>query len=247
MAQANLTLTLSSSVKNVSKRRPRRIQPARQKIVYNHCIPNKIKMIKKYHIAAAVLACFMSRTNAQRDSPTVTLPSIVNRQHVLSIVPWTVGNRDLLTVVTERRITSGHETGLIRVLSIYRKEGEALVKMLDFETLDSFVTAFPLNEVGGRLFVVWTAGSAYHFSVYASVGSNVKQVLGTASRGMPEFVFDSTESDSILVTQKMLVNGEWRRTEDSTTDVYAWDGTKYELVATVPWNMRLTTAAAKRH
>jgi hypothetical protein len=96
------------------------------------------------------------------------------------------------------------------------------------------------------LFVAWTAGSAYHFNVFAAVGGKIKQVLETSSRGMPEIFIDGTENESILVTKKILVNGEWRRTDDSTTDIYSWDGEKYELVRDVPWSARLTTVAASR-
>jgi hypothetical protein len=152
----------------------------------------------------------------------------------------------LLTVVDERTVTVGHETGPIRVLSVYRKEDTGLVRIFSYETLDAFAAAFPLNETGGRLFVAWTAGSAYHFAVYASTAGSVKQILEGSSRGMPEFVINQGEHESILITKKMFVNGEWRRTDQSTTDVYSWDGAKYEAQRDVPWKDRLAVAA-KRH
>jgi hypothetical protein len=81
--------------------------------------------------------------------------------------------------------------------------------------------------------------SAYHFCAYALIRGDVKQVFDAGSKGMPDFVINQNEYESILITQKTFVNGEWRRTEDSVTDVYAWNGAKYELLASVPWKSRL--------
>jgi hypothetical protein len=98
------------------------------------------------------------------------------------------------------------ETGPICVTTIYPQEGKALTRIFDSKTLDSFVAAFPLSEIGGRLCVVWIRGSAYHFCAYALIGGDVRQVFDAASKGMPEFVIDfvidQTENESILVTIK---------------------------------------------
>ena len=205
----------------------------------------KIKYQFTIFATIMMIICRLNSANAQNDKPMVTIQSIANGEHVISMVPWTVGGQDLLMVVTERTVTVNRETGPIRVLTFYRKGDEGLIKIFNLETLNSFVTAFPLHEVGGRLFVAWTSGSAFQFAVYTSDGENVKQVLETSSRGMPEFVIDQAENESILVTKKLLVNGEWRRSAASTTDIYSWDGAKYRLVANVPWNARLAASAPK--
>jgi hypothetical protein len=187
--------------------------------------------------------CCLSSLYAQNQNPNATTLSVLEGLHIISVVPWAEGSHDLLAVISERSVTVGQETGPIRVLTIYRKEGRGLIKILAVETLDTFAAAFPLNETGGRLFVAWTAGSAYHFAVYTSAAGNVKQILEGSSRGMPEFVVNQSESESILISKKIFVNGEWRRTDESTTDVYSWDGARYEAQKDVPWKDRLTIAA----
>ena len=187
--------------------------------------------------------CCLSSLYAQNQNPNTTTQSVLEGQHIISVVPWTEGSHDLLAVVDERTVTVGKETGPIRVLTMYRKHGRGLVKVFAVETLDTFAAAFPLNETGGRLFVAWTAGSAYHFAVYTSAADNVKQILEGSSRGMPEFVVNQSEYESILITKKVFVSGEWRRTDESTTDVYSWDGARYETQRDVPWKDRLTVAA----
>lgn len=188
-------------------------------------------------VAAALCQCPAS---AQNRGPAITLRSIANSENVLSVLPWTVGSRDLLVIVTDRRVSDNGETGLSRALTVYSRRGDGLVKAFEYQTLDGFISAFPLSETGGRLFAAWTGGSAYHFSVYSSNGGPIKEVLQAGSRGMPEIVIGQDENESILVTQKQLVGGEWRRTKNSTTDIYVWNGTDYKLARTVPWNTRFT-------
>jgi hypothetical protein len=198
-------------------------------------------------LVCLVMICYSCPSSAQTDGKSFPSPPVIQGERILSMVPWTVGANDLLCVITERSIKVNGESGPIRVVTIYRRDSKGLTRIFDSKTLDGFVTAFPLGEVGGRLFVVWTGGSAYHFSAYAMVGGSVRQVLDTGSKGMPEFVIDQNENESILITKKLLVNGEWRRTNDSTTDIYSWDGAKYQLVANVPWSARLAASAPKAH
>lgn len=202
-------------------------------------------MIKPRYIALVCLGiiCYLRSSGAQTDGKLFPVPPVAKGERMLSMVPWTVGANDLLCVVTERRISVNGESGPIRVIKIYRRDCKALIRIFDSKTLDSFVTAFPLSEVRGRLFVVWTGGSAYHFSAYALLGGNVKQVLDAGSKGIPEFVIDKDENEAILMTQKIYVNGEWRRNEDSNTEVYAWNGSEYEVTARVPWEKRFVATS----
>lgn len=178
-----------------------------------------------------------------RTTQTTTLKAIVNSQNVISVVPWSVKGSDFLAVVSEERETVNGEIGFSRALTIYAQSNDALTKTFEYKTLDGFVSAYPLAEIDGRLLVAWTGGSAYHFTVYAASGDTVTEVLKVDSRGMPEIVIGHDEEDTILITQKQFVQGEWRRTGNSKTDIYVWNGGSYKLARTVPWNARFAAIA----
>lgn len=183
----------------------------------------------------------------QRVEPrgATTLKTLTSLERVLAVVPWMVGRDALLCVVSERQITVSGETGPARFLTVYEMKQETLTPVFDFQTLDSFVKAAPLFETGGRLFTVWSGGSAYHFRAYAWKEGSVRQVLETGSRGMPEIQIDGDENEWILVTEKTLIRNQWRRTRDSATRIYRWDGNTYQVLATVPWRTRFEAVSAR--
>jgi hypothetical protein len=202
--------------------------------------------LKSLISSCAVLFLFAYTFNHQSNVSGITFSSIVEHQHVLSAVPWTVGDSAFLCVVSERQVNNNQETAPSRTMSVYRQDGQTLSKIFEFQTLDNFLNAYPLSEEEGRLFVSWVGGSSYHFRAYALTDGKVKQVLDASSRGMPEFRINNDESELILITHKTFVKGQWIRTNKSITDVYQWNGQMYEVVASVPWEQRLTVPVSRK-
>jgi hypothetical protein len=124
-----------------------------------------------------------------------------------------------------------------RTLSVARVGVKPPAVLFRFDTADTLVGMMPLGEVESRLLTVWMGATGYHIRVFAYTGAKVRQVLDTASRAFPEFVFDAFSHETILVTELTLENGEWTATR-GMTQVHKWTGREYELLGRVPWARR---------
>ncbi len=172
---------------------------------------------------------------------------MVQRERILSVATWDTGEDDLLCIVSEgTHQTAGGQSLPARVLTVYQKEGKRFNKIFERSTADTFISAYPLSESGGRFFTSWTGGSAYHFEVLAYVNGKVKEVLNVSSRGMPEIVIDGNEQESFLITHMNLTNGTWSRRSESVTDIYRWTGEMYEKTGTAKWAERFKQLDAGR-
>src|SRR6266566_7732752 len=189
---------------------------------------------------AAIGALFVSIASCQKDRGSATLFGVRAGEELISVVPWSVGDETLLCVVVERATKFWTpDTWPVRVMTIYRKRGAGLKKLFEDEPGDAFLEMHPLGEQDARLFTAWTGGSAYHFRVLAFVNGQVKQVLEAGARGMPEITIDENDRESILITDMDMVNSQWTRGADATTDIYKWNGAAYDKVGPVPWAKRL--------
>ncbi len=197
----------------------------------------ELKGVSASCMALVVFVAVGVRAQAPSTS-TTRLKTLVADQRVLAVVPWSAGQDKLVCIVSERQITVGEESGPARFMSVYQIQGDALAAVFEFQTLDGFIKAAPVFENVGRLFTAWSGGSAYHFRAYSWKAGRVSKVLEASSRGMPEFGVDGNEREWILVTEKTLVGNQWKRTPDSPTRTYRWDGVTYVLVNTVPWRKR---------
>jgi hypothetical protein len=193
----------------------------------------------RFVISMIVLLSASGFASPQTKKTGVTLSSVLSREHVLSLVPWAVHEKGLLCVISERTVTLDHETGPVRVMTIYSHDASLLTKVFELQSLDAYVSAYPLGESESRLFMASTGGSAYHFRVFEYRDGKVHQVLEASSKGMPEIIIDPNERELVIVTHMEFADGEWKRTADSSADVYKWNGKAYDKLGTVPWAKRL--------
>ena len=161
---------------------------------------------------------------------------------VKSIVNWQADiDLEVVCVLTEKPDSTGNSLPERR-LTFYKKDKDRMQKLFEFETVDYPISVYPLTGGGGRLFTTWTGGSAYHFYVFAFVDGKIKQVLESGSKQPTEFLLDKNGNEIILVTQTTRV--EDKKTKESieipyNTQIFKWNGSKYTLIKTVPWQARL--------
>lgn len=187
----------------------------------------------------AILLLLSIFAMGQGESLSTSLLSQPHR-HVLSMTPWAVSSGELTCVVSKKASGAAPAGSLsTKAMDVYRKQGSTVKRIFEFETPDTFLNMYPLGELNARLITTWTGGSAYHIRGFAYVDGRVQQVLDASSRGMPEVIVDENEQEAILVTHMEIMNGQWGRNPDATTDIYRWNGKAYDKVGTVPWANRL--------
>jgi hypothetical protein len=180
----------------------------------------------------------------QNKSISTSLPSVLPSKDVLSMTRWAVSSGELTCIVWKRPSNAAPAVSLsTKTMDVYRKQGSTTKRIFEFETPDSLLNMYPLGELDARLITTWTGGSAYHIRGFAYVDGRVRQVLDASSRGMPEVIIDENEQEAILVTHMEMMNGQWGRNPDATTDIYRWNGKAYDKVGTVPWTNRLKCAS----
>lgn len=177
---------------------------------------------------------------AQDSDQTITRSSLPPPGKLLSLVRWRVVGKEghLLCVVSQERANASGPSLPTRVLTIYREDGDKLIRIYKFESPDSVLNTYPLGDYNARLFVTWVGGSAYHLRVLAFMDGRVKQVLEEGSKLSPEFLYDDQGRESVLVTEPTFENGKWTATNGTTT-VFKWNGQSYDNLGTVPWAKRL--------
>jgi hypothetical protein len=172
------------------------------------------------------------------DGQTTTLASVFNREKVLAVTPWRVTGGRMFCVISQRDRSTGPDSPLsTKVMTVYSEEGTKLTQIFAFETPDTVMNMYPLDDYNGRLFVTWVGGSAYHFRVFAYLDGKVQQVLDVGSRGFPEFQIDEKGNESILITDERLENGVWTPVH-GTTEIYRWNRKRYDKLGAVPWAKR---------
>ena len=113
-------------------------------------------------------------------------------ESLLALVQWRIAGRDgHLRCEVLQEAANLHTS----VLTIYKEEGNNLLKIFSFQTPDSILSVYPLGDYNGRLFTTWAGGSAYHFRVFAFVDGQVKQVLDEGSKLAPELMYDDKGRD----------------------------------------------------
>lgn len=185
------------------------------------------------------VAFFVAFTVSAQDSNQAVNPASPSAKNLLSLVRWRAGGKDghLLCKVSQE--TAARDAASpTRVLTIYREDGDKLVRIFKFETPDSVLNVYPLGDYNGRLFTTWVGGSAYHLRVWAFVDGQVKQVLDEGSKLPPEFLYDDKGQESVLITDPAMENGKWTAASGTTT-VFKWTGQVYEKIGVVPWTKRL--------
>ncbi|PYT62222.1 MAG: hypothetical protein DMG35_08050 [Acidobacteria bacterium] len=175
---------------------------------------------------------------AAQHNDGATLLSLIGRDHVLGLIPWSASGTDLICAFTKPAHRSLHrDSDQVTNMSVYRQSGTKLAKVFEIREGDSFLSAHPLQE-DGRFLVTWVTGSAYHFQIFAYADGAVRKVLDTGSRSTPEVLFDDNGSELVLFDDMEMVRGEWRSSAGNTR-VFKWNGREYERIGTVPWARRL--------
>lgn len=161
---------------------------------------------------------------------------------VVALAPWTVSTKanDLICEVSEKNV----DVGSIRVLTIYRADGNRRVEVSRFETPDSLIGMYQIGDYKGRFVTLWMGGSAYHLRLWQFVDGRVKAVLDQGTKLPPELVYGDQGMESVLITDPVIENGKWMATKGTTT-VFKWNGESYSKIGTVPWAKRFQCVSAE--
>jgi hypothetical protein len=194
-----------------------------------------VSKMKTFCCAAALLLSFTAVAQESLNSAAPGTDS--SRKKIIALAPWRVSSKEghLFSEVSQKQ-TNGHN-GRLRVLTIYREEGNKLVKILSFETPDSLVNMYQIGDYNGRFLTTWVAGSAYHLRVWAFVDGRVKAVFDQGTKLLPELVYDDQGRESVLVTDPVMENGKWTPTNGTTT-IFKWNGEAYGKIGTISWAKR---------
>jgi hypothetical protein len=202
-----------------------------------------------------IVVLFVSRADAQDSTRDIALASLLKGDKLLAVSPWLVHDGELLGVVSEKvgTLKPGDPTkAVVHALTIYRQQGNSVIKVFETEKIDGFVNITPLAQYDGDLLVGWVRDGAYHLEIYMYSEGQILQAMDASSGAMPEIVYDGDGHPLILITNEVLREGRgWVREASSTADVYRRSGKMYQKIAGVPWPKRLqdlpaTTGASSK-
>jgi hypothetical protein len=185
----------------------------------------------------------IEKGNATND---ISLPEILNKRNIQSVVHWDNENDTLLCVVMAHTKTDSNASTEESTLIIYKKTNDKYNKIFEFVSgAMSNLSIYPTAENRGRLVTVWLSATAYIVAVFDYSDGKVNQVLDSGSKMMPEFIKICTGNnrytEGILITQldwiKNSKTGDFDKIPNMT-DIYQWNGKTYTLSKTVRWKNR---------
>jgi hypothetical protein len=171
-----------------------------------------------------------------------TLQKVVAEENVIAIGRWDLIKKEYLCIVTlQKSQTSGYSIPNFQ-LSFYEKVKDKLVKKYVYETMASFLSLYPIGEVG-NLVTIWVAGSGYQFVIFSASDDKIKIVFDDGSKSIPEIVdIDNDGQYELLVTKgDLLINSKTKEVIalPEGRDVYKWDGNTYVKIGFIPWGNKI--------
>ena len=172
------------------------------------------------------------------------LPNLIETNAVLSATWWPVSDdTDLLCIVsTPKSKSSGPADS---VLSVFVKSQNKFKKIFEYKPDASPLCLFPTEASEGNLVSIWVSGSGYLVYAFAYSDGQIRMVLDSGSKWMPEITRLDTGhriyKDTIIITELTWSKdslSEATNLMPSTAIVYEWDGRKYQIIKTVPWEDR---------
>src|SRR5689334_9019497 len=114
----------------------------------------EIEMSRTSAIFVSAVLTFATALGAQSHDSKSPIVSVLTKGKPIALVPWSVGDTDLLGVFTRQPQAHQAESAQLTELTVYRQKGPALVKVFETQTGDSFLEAHLLSE-NGRVLVTW--------------------------------------------------------------------------------------------
>lgn len=157
---------------------------------------------------------------------------------VIAKVQWKINKKQtLLCQVSVNQNTSQTELPVYRMEIMEEKAGKS-VRFFEFSTVFPLLSIFPVKEMGGKLFVTWTGGSAYSYHLHAFEFANggIRNVLEMDAHYPPEILLDRDGNEMLLITEDATSSGE------RITILYVWRKDRFQPWKRIPWEDRLEAA-----
>lgn len=190
----------------------------------------RLKCIISVFFITACVIFNLGITEANADKTDIK--TIMGDSALLSMRYWDVNKGQFLCIVKSNQ--KGEFS--VRQLVIFKNSNGHLEKIFEYETVDSFIDFYQINN---HLMVTWQGGSAFHFKVYAVKGNKIDLVLDAGSHNTLEIADINHDGFmEILISEGAFLKAREAIRYPKETLIYIWEGAKYTLLKKVEWENR---------
>ncbi len=198
----------------------------------------KLKLLYLLIMTSCCLVLSTNKSEATDNSGTFQ-KSIKRKDKTLLWIESDYG--EYLADITSRRVNVDGSALLSNKLYMYKMKNNKLNKVFEYDAgLDHVYCMYPIGA--NSLMTLWISGSGYHIKLFTINSTDISLSIDSGSSVVPEILdIDNDGLAEIFISDgAFVVDATTNKviSKPTASHIYKWNGKKYLLTKTVPWETR---------